>query len=124
MTTNEVANRLVELCRGFQFETAMNELYADNIVSVEPDGAPVKVVEGLDAVKMKGQQFQEMCEEMHGMEVTEPVVAKDHFSVAMKMDVTFKGGMRTVMDEIALYQVENGKIIREEFFFVPMQPNG
>jgi hypothetical protein len=60
-----------------------------------------------------------MLEEFHGMEVSEPIVADNFFSCSMKMDVTFKGGPRTTMEEICLYQVVDGKISQEEFFFTP-----
>ena len=42
MTTSDVARKLVEFCRQGQFENAIEELYSADIVSVEPDGAPVK----------------------------------------------------------------------------------
>lgn len=121
MNTNEVANRLVELCRQGQFETAVKELYSENIVSIEPDGAPVKEIVGLEGVIQKGQNFNEMVEEFHGIEVSDPVVADSFFSCSMKMDVTFKGAPRSSMEEVCLYKVDNGKIVREEFFFTPMQ---
>jgi hypothetical protein len=121
MTTSDVARKLVEFCRHGQFENALKELYSPDIVSVEPDGAPVKEVRGLEGVIQKGQNFNSMVEAFHGMEVSDPVVADQFFSCSMKMDVTFKGAPRTTMEEICLYQVDNGKIIREEFFFTPMQ---
>ncbi|MEW4925096.1 nuclear transport factor 2 family protein [Algibacter sp. 2305UL17-15] len=121
MTTKDVADKLVNYCRQGQFEEAVKALYAQNIVSIEPEGAPVKVSEGLEAVIAKGQQFQEMTEEVHGMEVSDPVVADKFFACTMKMDITFKGAPRTSMEEVCLYKVENGKIVREEFFFTPMQ---
>ena len=62
-----------------------------------------------------------MVEAFHGMEVSDHFVADQFFSCSMKMDVTFKGAPRSTMEEICLYQVDNGKIIREEFFFTPMQ---
>ena len=114
MTTKEVAEKLVGYCKQGQFEEAVKELYADNIVSVEPDGAPVKIVEGIEGVMKKGQQFNEMVEEFHSMEVSDPIVADQFFSCSMKMDVTFKGAPRSTMEEICLYQVKNGNIIREE----------
>ncbi|MBC3759462.1 nuclear transport factor 2 family protein [Hyunsoonleella sp. SJ7] len=121
MTTKEVAEKLVNYCRQGQYAEAVQELYSPNIVSIEPDGAPVKVCEGIEAVIAKGQQFQEMTEEVHGNEVSDPVVADKFFSCSMKMDVTFKGAPRMTMEEICLYQVEGGKIVHEEFFFTPMQ---
>lgn len=124
MTTQEVADRLVALCRENKNFDAVNELYADNIVSIEPDGAPVKVTEGKDAVLGKTANLFEMVEEFHGGYTSDPVVGGDHFSVAMGMDITMKGMGRTKMDEIAVYEVKDGKIVREEFFFSPMAPQG
>lgn len=121
MDTKDIANRLVELCRQGQFETAITELYGNDIVSVEPEGAPVKEVSGIAAVIEKGQNFNAMVEEFHGMEVSDPVIADSFFSCSMKMDVTFKGASRSTMEEVCLYQVKDGKIVREEFFFTPMQ---
>ena len=38
--------------------------------------------------------------------------------VRFKYDVTNKpSGRRMIMDELALYQVKDGKIVREEFFY-------
>ncbi len=36
MTTQEIANRLVELCQKGDFETAQKELFAEDAVSIEP----------------------------------------------------------------------------------------
>lgn len=121
MDTNEVANRLVDLCRKGEFETAVAELYHENIVSIEPEGAPQKETVGLEAVIQKGKAFNEMMETFHGMEVSDPVVADNFFSCSMVMDVTLKGAPRGKMEEVCIYQVKDGKIIREEFFFTPMQ---
>ena len=38
LTTQEVANRLVSLCREGKFVDAIQELYAPLVVSIEPDG--------------------------------------------------------------------------------------
>jgi len=40
MTTEQIAARLAELCRQGQFEDAQKELYAENAVSIEPEGMP------------------------------------------------------------------------------------
>ena len=123
MTTQEVADKLVGYCRTGQFEDAMKELYGSNIVSIEPKGAPMERVEGFEGVVKKAEFFNNMVEEFHGNEVSEPLVADNFFSCSMKMDATFKEGGRQSMEEICLYQVENGKIVREEFFYTP-NPQG
>ena len=58
-----------------------------------------------------------MIEAVHGGYSSQPVVGGNHFSLAMGMDVTFKGKGRTQMDEICVYEVKDGKIVKEQFFY-------
>jgi len=118
MTTQEVANRFHELSQSGQWDKIQEELFAENAKSIEPQDSPgMKSVEGIAAIKEKGKQFGEMVEEMHGGYTSAPVVGGRFFSVAMGMDVTYKGMGRQKMDEIALYEVKDGKIVREQFFY-------
>ena len=118
MTTQEVANRFHELAQSGNWELIQTELYADNAKSIEPEHSPgLKTVEGMEAIKEKGKQFGEMVEEMHGGYSNEPIVAGTHFAVVMGMDVTMKGMGRMKMDEIAMYEVKDGKIVKEQFFY-------
>lgn len=55
MTTQQVANRLIELCRKGQIQQAQEELYGETMVSIEPKGAPIEKAEGLKAVSEKGK---------------------------------------------------------------------
>ena len=118
MTTQDVANRFYELAQTGQWELIHAEFFTDKTVSLEPANSPgLKTVEGFDAIKEKGKQFGEMVEEMHGGYTSAPVVGGRFFSVAMGMDCTMKGMGRQKMDEIALYEVKDGKIVREQFFY-------
>jgi len=120
MTTQEVANRFSELAKENKWTEIQDELYADDAVSIEPPQAAAQGLqnaEGLDAIKQKGEEFNKMIEEMHGGYCSEPVVAGNHFSVGAGMDVTMKGAGRMQMDEIAVYEVKDGKIVKEQFFF-------
>ncbi len=117
MTTQEIANRLVELCRTGQNEQAYKELFSQDAVAIEPDIAPVKETKGLEALLQKNQAFGDMIETYHSGTVSEPVVAGNFFSLAMSMDVTFKGSPRHIEEEVCLYEVKDGKIIKEQFFF-------
>ena len=53
MNTQEVATRLVELCRKGENMQALKELYDQNIVSKEMPGMPNEVTSGIDAVIRK-----------------------------------------------------------------------
>lgn len=95
----------------------MEELYADDIVSTEPAHAPVKSAKGKKDVFEKGRQFASMIEVRHGGSISDPVVGGRYFSMAMMLDATFKGQGRMVFDEVCVYEVNNGKIVSEQFFF-------
>ena len=117
-TTQEVANRFDELAKTGQWNQIQAELFAENAVSLEPQESPgLKSAQGLAAIREKGKKFEEMVEEMHGGYSTTPVVGGRFFSVAMGMDVTYKGMGRQKMDEIAVYEVKDGKIVKEQFFY-------
>jgi ketosteroid isomerase-like protein len=117
MSTVEIANRLVELCRKGEFEAAQKELFSDEAVSIEPYATPdfEKETHGLDGILEKGKKWGEMVEEAHGMDVSQPLLADSSFAVTMMMDVTMKGGQRMKMTELCIYHVKDGKIVSEQF---------
>jgi hypothetical protein len=118
MTTQEVANRLVELSRAGKIQDVLKELFADNAVSIEPnDSMGPKMVTGLPGIMEKGKMFESMVVEFHGAKISDPVVAGNYFSISWWIDTTMKGQGRTQMQEICVYKVENSKIISEQFFF-------
>ena len=120
MNTEAVAKRLVALCREFKYEEAQKELYAADAVSIEPEGLPPGALgnaKGLQAIIEKGHQFNAMVENFHGGTVSDPVVAGNWFAINMVLDVTFKGRPRTKMEEVCVYQVRGGKIVKEQFFY-------
>jgi len=117
MQVQEIANRLVELCRSGQHDKAYAELFSQDAVAIESEGAPVKETKGLDALLAKSVGFQEMVEQYHGGTVSDPIIAGNFFTVSMSMDITYKGRGRTNEEEICLYQVKDGKIVKEQFFY-------
>src|ERR1700712_3232579 len=117
MNTQQVADRLVALCREGKNMDAINELYDDNIVSLEMKGMPMERAEGKDMVISKSEYWKSTVEEIHGGVISDAVVSGNFFSVAMDMDVTYKQHGRTSMHEIAVYEVRDGKIVFEQFFY-------
>ena len=118
MTTQEIANRLVELCRKDDFETAQNELFSEDALSIEPYATPAfeKETKGRKAIEEKGKKWNEMVQEMHGIAVSDALLASNSFACTMKMDVTMKEGGHMDMTELCVYEVKDGKIISEQFF--------
>jgi hypothetical protein len=118
MKTEEIAKRLVTLCRESKWEEAQKELFAADAVSIEPYATPgfEKETRGLNAMIEKGHKFTAMVEAMHSLSISEPLVAGNTFACTMRMDMTMKGQGRMDMAELCVYQVKDGKIISEQFF--------
>lgn len=117
MTTKEVADKLVALCREGNYEEAY-DLYADDAESIEMDGMPgEKTTKGKENIWNAYLKWAEGIEEMHGGSVDDPIVAANHFVVPMSMDATFKDAGRWAFEELCVYQVEDGKIKKAQFFY-------
>jgi len=117
MTTQEVANRLVELCRKGQILEAQQELFAEDVTSLEPAHAPYPAAKGKKNVLEKGKQFASMIEERHSGSFSDPIVGGNYFSIVCKLDATMKGQGRRQLEEICVFGVKDGKVISEQFFF-------
>ena len=117
MNTEEVANKLVELCRENAWMKAIDTLYDKDIVSVEARGMDGESPEkrGIDQVRGKTEWWLQNME-MHSVKVSGPFVAHDHFVVQYDIDVTNKASKeRMQMSEVGVYTVKKGKVLREEF---------
>jgi ketosteroid isomerase-like protein len=119
MSTVDVAQKLVSMCKERRDHEALNELFSPDAVSVEAMSLPNMPQEarGLDAIKAKGDWWRKN-NEVHSVGVEGPFPNGDRFAVRFTYDVTQKqSGQRIKMDEVALYTVKNDKIVREEFFY-------
>lgn len=98
---------------------AIQSLYAEDVVAVEAMAMPGQSREskGLETIIGKAKWW-EAEHEIHESIVEGPLVGGSHFCVRFSMDVTPKStGKRMKMDELAVYQVKDGKVVREEFFY-------
>jgi len=118
MKTEEIAKRLVALCKEAKWEAAQRELFADDAVSIEPSAGNgfEKETRGLPAIIEKGHKFEGMVEKMHSISVSDPILTENSFACKMTMDVTMKGQGRMNMAEICVYTVKDGKINSEQFY--------
>jgi len=117
MTTHEVAKRFFELAQQGKWNQIQDELFSDDAKSIEPEGDEgLPSVQGIDKIREKGKLFEDAVVEVHDGYCNEPQVAGKYFVCTMGLDATMKGQGRQKMDEVALYEVRNGKIISEQFF--------
>src|SRR5258708_7311594 len=116
MTTLEVANRLIELCKEGNFIQAQQELYHADIVSIDPDGS--KTVSAANMLA-KEQRFLANLEKMGAISYSQPLITGSFFTVVLKMEIKNTG--HRDLEEVCVYQVEQGKIVFEQFFRGPSQ---
>ncbi len=115
MTTQEIANDLVVLCKQGKFEEAYTKHFAKDAKSVEP--MENGTTEGLEAMFAKGKAWEEAFE-VHSMEIGDVIVADNYFATTFALDSTNREtNVRTQSSEIAVYRVKDGKIVSEQFFY-------
>lgn len=112
-----IADDVLALARAGQFD-AIGEKYWDaDVVSIESGDGPMAVTEGIDAVRGKSDWWNS-AHSVNSASAEGPWLNGDQFTVRFSMDVTVKdSGERIQMDEIALYTIDDGKIIEERFFY-------
>ncbi len=119
MSTTQIAQDLVDMCRTGRNMEAIDKYYSNDIVSVESMGAPGMPAEmkGIEAVRGKNKWWLDN-HEVHSGKANGPYVGENQFAVEFKYDVTQKAtGKRIQMNEMALYTVEGGKIVHEHFYY-------
>ena len=120
-TNNEIAERLVALCRANDEATGLDELYSPDAVSVESVAGPGmehRETKGLDGIRAKHDWWNSNME-VHSASVDGPYPhGDDRFALIYEMDATEKAsGNRLQFREVAVYHTANGQIMREEFFY-------
>jgi hypothetical protein len=118
MTTREVAKRFNELAQQEKWFEIQDEFFADNVKSIDPENSPYfGYAEGKTAVRKKGEDFVKRIEAVHRVYTSEPIVTGNHFAVAREKDITVQGHGRIQINEIMMYEVKDGEIISEQFFY-------
>ena len=117
-----VGHKLVQFCRGGLNLDAISSLYSPDVVSVEAAGSAEVPAEirGIDKVVAKNKRWYE-GNEIHHSSAEGPFPHHDKFAVIFHYETTAREGprkgMRAEFQEIAVYTVKDGKIVREEFFY-------
>ena len=118
LTTSEVAGRFNELAQEEKWFEIQDELFADNVKSIEPPNAKFLTnVAGKAAVRKKGEEWVKRIEAVHKLHTTQPVAGSSHFAVGREVDLSVQGLGRIQISQIMLYEVRDGQIISEQFFY-------
>ena len=118
MTTAQVAARFDELAQQEKWFEIQDEFFADNVRSIDPPHSPYfGYAEGKGPVRQKGMDFVSKITALHGAHTTHPVIGGNYFSVGRNVDITVEGFGRIQIDQIMLYEVKDGQIVLEQFFY-------
>jgi len=120
MTAYEIGQKYVTLVREGRRDECLSTLFSQDAVSVEAAEFPgrERTVKGLEGLRGKSKFFL-ANNEVHKAELFGPYPHDDRFAVRFVFEVTFKPtGQRRTMDEVGLFTVVDGKIAKEEFFYV------
>src|SRR5688572_23196534 len=89
LTIQEVVERFNELAQQEKWFEIHDELFADNVKSIDPPGSPyMGYAEGKAAVRKKGEDFVKKITAFHGATTSQPVIASNHFAVNRDMEIT------------------------------------
>ena len=122
MNTKQVGQELIALCTSGHFFEAIDTLYSPDIVSIEAVESPdyPREMRGIDAVRDKNKRWS-AAHDVHAIRADGPWQHRDRFAVRWSFDVSPSSGPakgeRSTFDEIAIYTVADGKIVKEEFFY-------
>ncbi len=119
LTTQEVAARFHELAQQEKWREIQEEFFAENVRSIDPPGSPYfGYAEGRTAVRKKGEDFVKQIEAVHSAYTSGPIVTGNHFAVTREIDITLPSPQgRVQINQIMLYEVKDGRIILEQFFY-------
>lgn len=93
---------------------AFEKFYAEGVVMQENNAEPTV---GKDANRENERKFVGSVQEFHGAAVVASAVNGDVSFSQWTMDVTFQGGFRTVMNQVAVRRWADGLVVHERFFY-------
>jgi len=118
LTTQQVAARFNELAQQENWFEIQDELFANNVKSIDPPNSPYfRNAQGKSNVRKKGEDFVKRVEAAYKRFTTHPVVAGNYFVVGREVDISVQGFGRIKLDELMLYEVKDGQIVSEQFFY-------
>ena len=113
MNTKENVQAVIDGILAGKILETFDAYYADDVVMSEN-----KKDERVSKAKNREYELQFLgnIQDFHGAKVGRTLVDGDNSAVEWTFDVTFKGGSRVVMEQVALQTWKDGKIIREDFY--------
>ena len=93
---------------------AFDKFYADDVEMQENADPPFQ---GKAVNRKREEEFFASLDQFHGAEVRASAVADGVSFSEWMMDVTFKGGQRIKLEQVAVRRWKDGKIVKERFYY-------
>jgi hypothetical protein len=93
---------------------AFEEFYADDVVMQDNTSEPWV---GKALNRDREIQFFSSVEALNELKLVSSVVGEDISCSEWILDVTFKGGARARLEQVAVRRWKNGKIVHERFYY-------
>lgn len=115
-TPAELGQKLVDAFNRGKGDELIATLWSPKIESIEGVGVGLGW-RGVKAVRAKNDEWS-ATHVVHGASAEGPYVGSTGFAMKMRIDVEDKTtGNRRTLEEIRVYTVKGGKIVREEFMY-------
>ena len=97
-----------------QILEAFDRYYADDVVMQENAATPTA---GKAANREREIKFLESIEQFHGAQCLGSATAGDTSYSEWVLDVTFKGGVRVKLEQVAARRWRHGQVVHERFYY-------
>ena len=115
-SAGQVGRDIVAMFNNGQMQEIEAKYWSPNVVSVEGEHVAM-AWHGRKAVEEKNNGWM-ATHKLHGASAEGPYVGASGFAIKFAMDVEdTTNNSRVLMEEVGVYQIQNGKIIREEFMY-------
>ena len=114
MNTQELDQALNQQVLGGDIMGAFEKYYAEDVVMQENSA---EAIPGKAANRERELQFVNSIAELHGASVVSSAVNGNTSFSEWEMDVTFQGGFRVKMAQVAVRTWNDGQVIRERFYY-------
>ena len=118
MSIRNSVERLIQFVEAADYLTAIETLYAPDATMQENNLPPRS---GRPALLENERRMMQNFKQIHQSTAISYVVDGDRAAINWLFDITLQDGSRFQLDEIAYQQWQDGKIVRERFYYDPTQ---
>lgn len=115
MNYKEKAQDIYQQLQQGKLLDAFDQYYGKDVVMTEPRGTR----KGKDECRAYEEQFLDSIEEFHSLEIVNLGSNEEDGVTFVEsiMDVTFKGGQRAKMEQVAVQRWKGNHIVHERFYY-------